>query len=617
MSIDGKEVSFASNVTPGDIPPLVGNDHLIPWGCSIHLYPDECRLEIPSLGIDAKLLVITSNHILVNLADFAGMEEPDYDVWTSKRGRDSEETGTESEMTEGTEETITDPEKILAKRTRRGVPRKPRVPRKKPPPAYIQLSLALQSELRKLQHAAARGSSASADECAKVLRAADKALALLLLDKGPRSMDISTVYTCQDTEYECETETEQCGVDETHQCDHAEETEQWLSEDFHRQRCEVTARRDAKLCCKILTALGRREWKTRNDVPLELRKDIETIHRNLGHASADQLEKLFRDAYVSDDAISALKHFRCDACDRLKQPPSKRKVAMNHAFNDIVSMDVNFWKITFKECPRVKTTNIVDAASGMHIAIQIADQTAETIWRAFATGWLRWAGSPRCLRVDPHRSQIARGFFQKAEGRGIFVEPTPAEALWQMGQVENNARYSRQMGYRVVEDIDVSQSDFQTMLDELTDAKNSLVQHNGYMPRQWVFGLIPRVPGHLLEENSDLPNLDPEGRFRRIAEMRHKCRMAAIETEANAKIRKSLIGRSRPMRGNYMPGDLLASRKRCASSTRSVAGTSSGHWNCRRKCLGISSCDSYQVCKGTAAYGITRRPRNARDADED
>ena len=77
----------------------------------------------------------TSNHILVNLSDFAGMEEPDSDVWTSKRGRDSEETGTESEMTEGTEDTITDPEEVLAKRTRRGVPRKPRVPRKRPPPA--------------------------------------------------------------------------------------------------------------------------------------------------------------------------------------------------------------------------------------------------------------------------------------------------------------------------------------------------------------------------------------------------------------------------------------------------------------------------------------------------
>ena len=104
--------------------------------------------------------------------------------------------------------------------------------------------------------------------------------------------------------------------------------------------------------------------------------------------------------------------------------------------------------------------------------------------------------------------------------------------------MENNARYLRQMRYRIVEDIDVSQSDFQTMLDELTDAKNSLVQHNGYMPRQWVFDLIPREPGHLLKENSDLPNLYPEGRFRRIAEMRHKCRMAAIETEKNAKIAK-------------------------------------------------------------------------------
>ena len=42
--------------------------------------------------------------------------------------RDSEETGTESDMTEGTEETIIDPEKVPAKRSRRGVPRKTESP---------------------------------------------------------------------------------------------------------------------------------------------------------------------------------------------------------------------------------------------------------------------------------------------------------------------------------------------------------------------------------------------------------------------------------------------------------------------------------------------------------
>ena len=336
-------------------------------------------------------------------------------------------------------------------------------------------------------------------------------------------------------------------------------------------------------------------------MPLELRKDIERIHRHLGHASADQLEKLFRDANVSDDAISALKYFRCDACDRLKRPPSKRRVAVNHAetFNDMVSMDVNFWKISFKESPREKKTlkvlKIEDTASGMHIAVQVADQTAETIWKAFATRWLRWAGSPRCLRVDLHSSQIARGFFDKAEGRGIFVEPSPAEAHWQMGQVEYNARYLQQMGYKILEDIDVSEGDFQTLLDELTDAKNSLVQQNGYMPRQWVFGLILRVPGHMLEENPDVPNLDPEGRFRKIAEMPHKCRMAAIETEANAKIRKSLIGRSRPMRGNYVPGDLVYHWR---------AGTgvhqAQGHWLGPTRVIGIAGGNVWVSHRATA-----------------
>ena len=211
-SIDGKKVSFAPSVPSGDIPPLVGNDHLIPCGCSIHLCPDECRLEIPSRGIDAKLLVTTSNHILVNLADFEGVDEPDYDVWTSKRGRDSEETGTESDMTEGTEETTADPEEVPAKLSRRGVPRGPRVPRKKPPPAYIQLSPALRSELRKLQYAAARGSSASPAEWAKVSRAADEALALLLPGKGPRSMEISSVNNCQDIGFACGLEKEQSGA---------------------------------------------------------------------------------------------------------------------------------------------------------------------------------------------------------------------------------------------------------------------------------------------------------------------------------------------------------------------------------------------------------------------
>ena len=57
------------------------------------------------------------------------------------------------------------------------------------------------------------------------------------------------------------------------------------------------------------------------------------------------MEKLFREAKVSDEATEALKHFSCDACSRLKQPSARRQVAVARAemFNDVASMDVNFW----------------------------------------------------------------------------------------------------------------------------------------------------------------------------------------------------------------------------------------------------------------------------------
>ena len=86
--------------------------------------------------------------------------------------------------------------------------------------------------------------------------------------------------------------------------------------------------------------------------------------------------------------------------------------------------------------------------------------------------------------------------------------------------VENHARYLRMMGNRTTEDLGVDEADFQQLLSSR------------------------RVPGHVLEDNSHLPLLELDGRFRKQAQYRHECRMAAIEEEANTKIRKSLIGRS-------------------------------------------------------------------------
>ena len=86
--------------------------------------------------------------------------------------------------------------------------------------------------------------------------------------------------------------------------------------------------------------------------------------------------------------------------------------------------------------------------------------------------------------------------------------------------------------------------------------------------------------------------------------MRHKCRMAAIETEANAKIRKSLIGRSRPMRQETV------CIKDKVSGWDQLGSLELKDWVSHRA-------TAIMCAKGTAAYVITRRARNARDGGDD
>ena len=202
--------------------------------------------------------------------------------------------------------------------------------------------------------------------------------------------------------------------------------------------------------------------------------------------------------------------------------------------------------------------NVVDAAPRVHIASRIPNQTSHTLWRTFAHGWLRWAGALKCLRFDLHRAQIRKEFFDQAEGHGFFVDFVLAEAHLHMRQVENHARNLRMMGNREMEDLDIDEAYFRQLLNELTDAKKTIwynpmdnCRDNGFLDNP------SRVPRHVLEDNSNLPLLELEGRFRKHAQYRHKCRMAAIEVEANTKIRQSLIGRSRPRRGDFVREDAV------------------------------------------------------------
>ena len=148
-----------------------------------------------------------------------------------------------------------------------------------------------------------------------------------------------------------------------------------------------------------------------------------------------------------------------------------------------------------------------------------------------------------------------------------------------------------------MEDMD---ADVLQFLYRLTMAKNNLVQHNGYLPRQCVFGSAPRFPGHVLDEDTDLLLQKLEGRLRNQAEYRRKCRTAAIAVEANAMTRTCLIGRSVP-KGDYVLGDTQCT---IGEQVKEYITLKDRGRDLRESSVDLSQSNGDQVCNSTCSDGI-------------
>ena len=54
------------------------------------------------------------------------------------------------------------------------------------------------------------------------------------------------------------------------------------------------------------------------------------------------------------------------------------------------------------------------------------------------SAWVKWAGAPRFLLVDPHRSHLARQLIDQPGVQGTTVLVVAAEASWTRGLVERH-----------------------------------------------------------------------------------------------------------------------------------------------------------------------------------
>ena len=182
----------------------------------------------------------------------------------------------------------------------------------------------------------------------------------------------------------------------------------------------------------------------RSEFTTETRNAVMKLHTNLGHPLPSTLAKMLSDAGGSEDMIRCATRYPCPTCHRhgalrLRRPAS---VPRTRQFNDTLLVDVHFWDFRGE---RVLVYSMIDEATRFHVAEVVIRQGAMDLFEAIMRGWIRWAGSPKFVLVDPHRAQISRVFVDHMGMQGTTVLAGAAEAHWTRGLVERHGDYLREM----------------------------------------------------------------------------------------------------------------------------------------------------------------------------
>ena len=137
---------------------------------------------------------------------------------------------------------------------------------------------------------------------------------------------------------------------------------------------------------------------------LQTRRQISTIHENMGHPSNRTLVRVLSLGGAKRRFILAAAKHSCGACEAQKRPagPIVSRSPTTFVFNDVVGFDLFF--LNTNEKHTLLAMNIVCWGTGLQRVIPMRDQSGETLRNAYRNNRLRSYGRPRILVVDQQRS---------------------------------------------------------------------------------------------------------------------------------------------------------------------------------------------------------------------
>ena len=299
-------------------------------------------------------------------------------------------------------------------------------------------------------------------------------------------------------------------------------------------------------------------------LPVWEQQAILKMHKSLGHPANDRLSRALQVAGYRPEVSQAALEIRCSTCAASSPPKHARPATLKPLldFNHKIYLDGVTW--TNKAGKTFHFYHMLDAGSNYHVAIVSPSKTAEDLTHLLQMHWISWAGAPNEIVVDSATEMNSEVFGNFLQRFGIRSTTTCPEAHWQNGRIERHGSFVQSMLIKMdMESPILDYPSLQAALNQCTQAKNTLSVRHGYAPEIIVFGKHARIPGSVLNDES-LPAHEmamsedtsmSSAEFKAMLSLRESARRAYHAADNNDVLRRALLRRACPARGQFVKGD--------------------------------------------------------------
>ena len=349
-------------------------------------------------------------------------------------------------------------------------------------------------------------------------------------------------------------------------------------EEIHReeksQEAEIVDKEDEQLCQH-----ERRRKEKWLRLPKEKRIAVRRLHAMMGHCSTAAMTRMLKASMVEKEVLDALPHFRCQVCAETKTEEKPRVVratrpGSQNKFNYEIAVDC--FEIHDADGHRHTILSVVDMATHYHLAARVCSggvPSSRICAETLNNIWLIPFGAPSNFVCD--QGVHNRGRVQALlQAHGTAIRRVGVRAPFQLGTGERHGGMLKAIMCKAVHDRQMNGADMISALcSEACRTKNTLVNHGGYSPMQWVLGHLPDDLTSLLSHQGEdhlgvhqnVVNQEEDNQqeaFMKQLLVRQWAKEAFIQVDTSQKIRKAMLRRTTPMRGPYRTGDLVCFAKK-------------------------------------------------------